>query len=287
MILNDTHKVAFVHIPKCAGTTVRSALADLDEHKSEFFEKGVATHSGLGRLDHHHIPLSVLRTHFVETFTKLTEYHCFALVRDPYARFPSSLHERFVQRDRRPLSERDKTEISREVDSIIEHLSNVPKSTPVTNPELIHFSRQVDYIFDDDRQIVRNLFSVTEVDRFFRDISVLVGRPVEQREPKNTRDVYASARLQNLQKFVTCPIEAVLPRTVWKPLYRPIKGVFRTMGIIRRDQTDLSVLPNYEHIKAFIGEFYAADIALYSRVCAAHAGSKHDDPFAASKAGTP
>ncbi|HCQ64024.1 MAG TPA: hypothetical protein DIU07_02070 [Rhodobacteraceae bacterium] len=30
MIVNDTHRFAFVHIPKCAGSTIRLALAPYD-----------------------------------------------------------------------------------------------------------------------------------------------------------------------------------------------------------------------------------------------------------------
>jgi hypothetical protein len=263
MIISDTHKFAFVHIPKCAGTTLRNALLPFDEHAARFYDKAVAPHPGLGRLDHHHIPLAVLRDHFPEDFEKLTAYRSFALVRDPFSRFPSSLHERLVQRDRRPLSVRTRDEIAREVDVVLSYLARLPSTVAITDPEYIHFSRQCDYVSLDGCQIVGHPRPVSEVDALLSDLSMIVGRPIRPEENKNQRFSHSNLFIARLQHGVTRRIEAALPGRIWKPLYRPIKRTFFALGVIRRDTDVLSALPNSNEVTAFITEFYAKDMKLF------------------------
>lgn len=263
MIISDTHKFAFVHIPKCAGTTLRNALLPFDEHAARFYDKAVAPHPGLGRLDHHHIPLAVLRDHFPEDFEKLTAYRSFALVRDPFSRFPSSLHERLVQRDRRPLSVRTRDEIAREVDVVLSYLARLPSTVAITDPEYIHFSRQCDYVSLDGCQIVGHPRPVSEVDALLSDLSMIVGRPIRLEENKNQRFSHSNLFIARLQHGVTRRIEAALPRRIWKPLYRPIKRTFFALGVLRRDTDVLSALPNSNEVTAFITEFYAKDMKLF------------------------
>ncbi len=258
-----------MHIPKCAGTTVRNALAPYDEHTEQFYDKAVATHPVLGPLDHHHIPLAVLDEHFPEYFARLTAYRSFALVRDPFSRFPSSLHERFVQRDRRPLSERDAAEVAREVDAVLARLANHPKDVPITAPDLIHFSRQHDYIFLDGRQIVEKPRTISEVDDLLDEVSRVVGQPVRPEEIKNRRLRYAVPQIERLQIAVTRPIETLLPRRIWKPAFKPIKSMFMAIGLIRPSENPLLQLPNSVEINSFIGEFYADDISLFTKLDAA------------------
>lgn len=265
MLINDTHRFAFVHIPKCAGTTVRNAMAPYDEHRGRFYDRAVADHSALGMLDHHHIPLSVLQDHFPEDFAKLRTYRSFAILRDPYSRFPSSLHERFVQRDRRPLSERDKGEVAREVDKVLALLARHPSNEPILDPTLIHFSRQRDYIMLGDEQIVSRPYVIAHVDQMLGEISDLVGEQVRPEESKNRRLVYRNRAIEKLQLAVTRPIEQILPRRIWKPAFKPIKAAFQATGILQAGGNPLSTLENADDIRAFVTDFYAEDIALYRR----------------------
>jgi hypothetical protein len=264
MIISDTHRFAFVHIPKCAGTTLRNALLPFDEHADRFYDKAVAPHPALHRLDHHHIPLAVLRDHFPADYEKLTAYRSFALVRDPFSRFPSSLHERLVQRDRRPLSVRDASEIAHEIDTVLAHLARQPSGTPISDPELIHFSRQCDYIFLDGRQIIDTPRTIAEVEEVFEAIEGIVDAKLKREEKVMNRQVrYASPAVRQFLLAVTGPIERVVPRSVWKPAYRPIKKLFLAAGLMSHGGTDLSELPNANEIRAFVAEFYAGDIELF------------------------
>ena len=270
MIISDTHEFAFVHIPKCAGTTLRNVLLPFDEHAARFYHRGVAPHPALGRLDYPHIPLSVLRDHFPADFEKLTAYRSFALVRDPFSRFPSSLHERLVQRDRRPLSDRSANEIAREVDAVLSYLARQPNKAVITDPEYIHFSRQCDYIVLDGRQIVGHPKPISEVEALLSDLAMIFGRPIRPEENKNQRISHNNAFIARVQDAVTRRIEGALPRRVWKPVYRPIKTAFFALGVIRTDTDALSTLPNIDEVNAFIAEFYAEDVRLFGKLTRSH-----------------
>lgn len=234
-----------------------------DDHSDRFYDVAVAEHPVLGPLDHHHIPLEVLRDHFPEDFAKLTEYQTFALVRDPFSRFPSSLHERFIQRDRRPLSKRNTDEIAHEVDKVLALLTRHPQDAPIIDPSLIHFSRQCDYIFLDRLQVVENPRTIANVNTLLDELSAIIGEKIRPEESKNRRLNYTSDTVEKLQIAVTRPIEKLLPRTIWKPAFKPIKSAFRAVGLIKESRNPLAELPNSDDITAFIREFYARDIALF------------------------
>jgi hypothetical protein len=89
MIISDRHHFVFAHIPKCAGTSVRDALQHLDD-RDGFYTGRVDQHPTLGLLDYVHIPLFNLRDHFRSEFEKAGDYWSFAVVRDPFGRFPSA-----------------------------------------------------------------------------------------------------------------------------------------------------------------------------------------------------
>src|SRR5215469_2320355 len=94
MIIDDEHRVAFVHIPKCGGTSVRRQLAALDSCRGFFYDR--RDHDALGRLDYCHIPLAFLAAHFRDAFDKVAAYSAFALVRDPHSRFVSATFQRLA-----------------------------------------------------------------------------------------------------------------------------------------------------------------------------------------------
>lgn len=266
MIISDKFGLVFVHIPKCAGTTLRFALAPFDDAADRYYNKGVSEHPVLGPLDYHHIPLEVLAEHFTQDFDLFDSYRSFALVRDPFARFPSSLHERFVQRDGIPLSKRNRAEIAKEVDEVLRVLSEHPKDRPVTDPGLIHFSRQKDYIFLNGRRVVQTVRTVAEMDDVLSDLTGIIGRPIQPEESKNRRVHHVFPAIEKLQRAITRPIEKALPRRLWKPAFKPIQAAFVATGLMRHAGNPLVNLPNASEIDAFIAEFYAEDIQLFEMV---------------------
>ncbi|HCQ64025.1 MAG TPA: hypothetical protein DIU07_02075 [Rhodobacteraceae bacterium] len=229
----------------------------------------MSKHPVLGLLDHAHIPLAVLRDHFPEDFARLAAYRSFALIRDPFSRFPSSLHERFVQRDRIPLANRASDEVAREVDEVMAQLARLPNGVPITDPGLIHFSRQRDYVYLDGQQVVAEPRTVAEVDGMLEELSDLVGEPILVEARRNRRFRYASSSLMRMQLAVTRRIEKTLPRWIWKPVYVPVKQAFFATGLIQPNRDPPAALPNAPEVDAFVREFYAGDIGLFRKLEAA------------------
>jgi hypothetical protein len=59
MIVSDRHRFVFIHIPKCAGTSVRNVLEGFDETGGRFNTR-IADDPKFGRLDYTHLPLSIM-----------------------------------------------------------------------------------------------------------------------------------------------------------------------------------------------------------------------------------
>ena len=262
MIVSDRYRFVFVHIPKCGGTSVRSALEKYDERADVYFSRGRDYHDELGFLDYHHIPLAVLREHFKEDFDCVRRYESFALTRDPVARFPSSLSERLIWRGKNPhlLSTR---EIAREVDEVIEYFSSPSLELPVRDPDFIHFARQVDYTHLDGERVVKRVYPINRLQDLLYDIGDLTGISVDILPPKNERLSYTSRFLQHADSVAQGAIMAIVPRRIWKPVFHAIKGYFIRFGVVKRWRSRHSRIFESAKVIQFIGDFYADDILLY------------------------
>lgn len=83
MIVSDKHKFVFIHNPRCAGMSIRTALQPLDDSNNFF--------SGMMNIEEKerslmHMPLEQLANFFPETFEKLSSYYTFMIIRNPYTR---------------------------------------------------------------------------------------------------------------------------------------------------------------------------------------------------------
>lgn len=91
MIVSDSKKFVFVHIPKCAGNTVRGWLRTYDT-RAELFWGAYTPYSNLDlQIDLSHLNLPLLRAMIgAENFDR---YYKFAVIRNPYDRAYSSFVE--------------------------------------------------------------------------------------------------------------------------------------------------------------------------------------------------
>ena len=156
MIISDKHRFVFIHIPKCGGQSLRSLLKNFDDTNGAFTGK-VEYHQKYGRMDFVHIPLFALRDSFPEIFEKIKRYNTFCTIREPYERFMSSLSQHLKKYGEKPLhllNQRETLSISKK---IFEVLEKNPNDLPLP-AEYIHFQRQCDYIFLDEKKIVDNIF---------------------------------------------------------------------------------------------------------------------------------
>ena len=252
MIIDDEHRVAFVHIPKCGGTSVRRQLEALDSCRGYFYDR--REHDALGRLDYCHIPLPFLATHFPDAFEKVAAYRAFALVRDPHSRFVSATFERLALFGgvRRTAATAD--EAMEEAERTMDWLAG---RGPFSDPAYIHFARQVDYVVLDGRPIVENVFAIEDMAGFGAEIGRLTGAPFDPGRRENTN--FASpSRLLTFLHFAK-PLYSRL--TTWNQREAILKALHRW-----KLQTPVALYEAFRRhpkIIDFVESYYAEDFTLY------------------------
>jgi hypothetical protein len=243
---------------------VRNLLQKFDSTQG-FFTGRVDEHPDLGRIDYVHIPLFVLREYFINEFSLIQNYWSFAIVRDPYSRFSSSVSQRLKKYSDKPIHMRKADEVRKEIDQCIEFLSARPKGNELLPPEYIHFQRQVDYVKLDGRPVVDNLYTVENIKDLVADLEDRIGMSLSVREggdpPKaNQSVVFRNDILREAFGFlhpVTSKVSRFLPGSV--------KNKVRSYVYVPRDDK-LKELFLSKSVKEFVSDYYSEDLALYDMV---------------------
>lgn len=265
MLISDTHTFAFVHIPKSAGTTVRYTLADYDERKARYVEQARRDHPDLGPLDFAHLPLALVKQLYSDDFALLRSYTSFALIRDPMARFASSLHEHLHWNTGETLSDMTPNQRTQVAARVIAKLRAQPEDTPITDPALIHFSRQCDYVELDGARVVSNIYPTERMDDMLVAIGALIGARVKAAS-KNRRVAYSTPALKSASEAGQRALRRVLPDNVANPLFRSTRRAMEAVGLVgsptkTQDKTLLD-----PETRDFIERFYERDFALRNQL---------------------
>ena len=260
MIVSDRHKVIFIHIPKCAGTTVRRALQPHDDTGGRF-DRRIEPHDGLGPVDMTHLPLDLMAQLAPEEHAKLVggDYAAYALLRDPFARFPSSVAQRLKMFRGAELAQVDAATLKREIAETIRYLSDTPAGH---DPAYIHFRRQSDYALRDGRQVVERLYTLDQIDAFWADIAARTGGAAtpETRSRNRTRSL-SLPLLRRPVQAASRAVARVLPQAAYRPMRRRARRVLMT-----DTATPHAAVFASDEIRAFVAAHYAEDIALFERV---------------------
>lgn len=265
MIISDEYNFVFVHIPKCAGTTVRAPLQKFDSRNGAFTSR-VDEHANLGNLDYVHIPLFVLRDYFPEEFEAARRYWSFAVVRDPFDRFASSVSQHVNMYSNKPIQKRKLGEIKRYVDEAIEYLSHQPGGQHRLPPEYIHFQKQVDYVRLDGELLMDSLYAVDEIDQLLADVGQRIGWSLTDGERKSKAS-RANQTMVFRNEALRWVIQGLRPLTIGlgKVLSERRKKKLRDRLYVPRDQR-IKGLFDAEYVRDFVSNYYTEDIALYQQV---------------------
>lgn len=267
MIIDDKHEIAFIHIPKCAGTTIRQYLQEYDRSQGEFTAR-VDMHEKLGMLDYVHIPLFVLKEHFPEEFELVQKYWSFTVIRDPYSRFASSVSQRLKKYRGRPIETLSESEVRREVQDCISFLENGAEEKEMLPYDYIHFQRQSDYVYLGEEKIVDCVYTTDQVSEL---VDLLLeklgsGTPLEEKAEgvsgnrKNRALVYRNENIRYLMMMLR-PIKRIL--TLF--LTDKTKEVIKSNIYVTRDSRMSDVFSD-DSVRRFVERYYSRDIELYERV---------------------
>ncbi|WP_170763205.1 sulfotransferase family 2 domain-containing protein [Ruegeria lacuscaerulensis] len=257
MILSDRHRFVFIHVPKCAGTSVRTAVLPYHD-ADERFLKTVERHPELGEIDFRHLPLHLLRDLDPEAFEKLKLYDSYALLRDPYQRFRSAMAQRAKMYLGSEFAQLGENELRGELGRVQDYLLSEPR---VIAPEFIHFARQSDFVQIGNERLVHHLFPVEHLDLLAKALARHIGADTLQIGHANKTQVFRNPRLKHVARTGSQLARRVLPGAVHETLRRSARRVLMKPVTT----TERSVFDAVE-VQEFIASYYCADIALYKEV---------------------
>ncbi|WP_143535000.1 hypothetical protein [Roseivivax jejudonensis] len=264
-------KLFFLHVPKCAGMSLRSALTipgetdfgpladDLGlspEEAERVTERGNGfDHPVLGRIHPAHLPLAAIRSELPRTWRALSEARPFAVVRAPRDRFVSALMQRLKEfRDAGAISADDPL-VRREASAVCDWLSARDRFTDI---EFVHFTRQVDYVDTPDGTRLCTVFPVEDMRALVDWIEAESGLTIEVAHTHSRRQPTRwSKSLQPAARFVG---RRLLPRPV-KAALHPLWMNSAAFTDAAQSYRDVDFGPDVE---AFIADYYAADARLHS-----------------------
>lgn len=263
MIINDTYNFVFIHIPKCAGTSVRSQLQPFDETDGRFTSR-IDEHPELGIIDYVHIPLFILRQYFPVEYEKIRTYSSFAVVRDPFGRFPSSLSQYLKKCEDGPIQNLKPADISKVIDRVV---SSLLKHGDAYLPfQYIHFQKQIDFIYDGQDRLVSNIYLISDIHEMLADIgnkldTSFAGQAGNYGGRANQTIVYRNALVRAVAESTKPVLKSFLGPESRKSLREKVAGFF----FVPRDKK-LKDIFDSSYVQDFIREYYASDIEFVNRL---------------------
>ena len=220
MIVSDTHRFIFVHIPKNGGTSVRASLEQIRGAGATFL--GRSEHPDLGSVDLSHLPMDTIASHFPGVFRRFATYRSFAIVRDPVARFASALGQWLRTERRTRILELPPDVLCQHAEAMLHRIAATPHTV---EPALIHFRRQTDFIRAGDQQWVQTLLPFDDLTGARRQISACLCLDVPEIGHANAARVFRSPHLRRMVSAIEGPM-----RPLWSALPLGVKaGVVKTL----------------------------------------------------------
>ncbi|HUD30180.1 MAG TPA: hypothetical protein VMQ93_15025 [Novosphingobium sp.] len=269
MLYIEDANLAFVHIPKNAGQSIRRAMADsgtlsfsamaTDLHEEEsraaaLMEAGLNI-PGLGTVQPEHVPLTFLESHFPSTWATLAGARSFILARPPRDRFFSALLQRLREYHGFGAIRADHPSVIDEARRVCDWLAG---RDGFCDMQFIHFSRQADYADLRGRRVVSAVFPIERTDLAARWVESETGLVLDvthdhaRREPKKwASSIQPAARFIG-RRLLPMPVKrAIYPLWMNSAAFANASGRYRDI--------DLGV-----DVEGFIRSYYACDTALYA-----------------------
>lgn len=259
MIISPRHRFVFVHIPKCAGTSVRTQIVKCDPGHIAMGEVG--THPVLGQIDFGHVPLPILRQHFPEEYGYLERFTSYAVVRDPLERFGSSLRQMLWRYHQRPMTLIPADELRTLTLKILDDISGELESP---SSRFIFFARQRDFIFDGDRRMVDHLIPLHLVPDLIAHLGRITGTPMEAGTRSNQNVELRFKKIGGVAYRVNDILRRVLPLDI----HARIKDSALRVLSAKKNAAEASGILELPEVRAFVERHYAEDGRIYREVMA-------------------
>ncbi len=257
MIISPKHRFVFVHIPKCAGTSVRTQLIKCDPDHIALGDTG--DHPVLGRIDYGHIPLYQLTEHFPEYRAYIRDFDTFAVVRDPLPRFGSALRQLLWQYHQQPMTLIPANELR---DTTLRMLDDIAAQVAAPERQYIFFARQTDFILENGVQAVDHLIPLDLVAEF---IGYIARRTDTAMETGTRSNQNVELRFKGIGALAYS-VNGVLRRALPLDLHARIKESALRVLSAKTNAAEASGILELPEVQDFVAEYYAADQQIYDRL---------------------
>lgn len=260
MIINPKYRFIFVHIPKNAGSVIRKSLYDYGKYN--FYDK-ILEHPELGLIDFAHIPLKSLKKNFPADYRKFESFWSFAIIRNPYHRFSSSIAQHLNMYSKKNSKYLSVHQMKKEIDNAINFLEKYPQTQLTLPLEYIHFQKQVDYIFVDQKKIIQTIVTTQKLDILEKEFFKQTGNKINltNKDPVNQNLVckFDNVLANNLIKLNNIIFKVILGRS--SNLKKIINSYFFIPGSKKYHQ-----LYESQYVKNFIESYYKEDLDFFNLI---------------------
>lgn len=256
MIINAAHDFGFVHIPKCAGSTIRQQLREEDDLDGKFYH--TMTLPDIGRINGNHVPLDLLESHFSEDLARLRAVTSYAIVRDPTKRFVSTVAQYLRSHVREP-AELSVQEILTETNRIITAVGKDTTRSVISNTI---FYRQVDYVYLREEKIIEHIYAMENIQGLQEHITAHHGLTLQANKVWNPTVTYRVSGISGALKRANGLARRMLPKRAHVALRDLGIKAMTTKGV---PALETALLESTE-VRSFIAEHYATDQALFDEI---------------------
>lgn len=248
-----------MHIPKCAGTSVRKALHPIDDTIGKFDH--IADHPAMGMINYGHITLPDLEMYFPDYYARVSTFRSVAIVRDPADRFFSAVFQRLREFKGYAQSQITEAVVHAESRALVRYLE---ASAGRLDLEYVHFNRQSDYVFNDNIRVVDRVFALDQLENASAYIEQCTGIRFATGDQQNRTTALRIAGLQPFVRVLRAPYASVLP-VAWRDRIRArlvragVYGSVESAPFIKADP----------YIGGFLNDYYQPDFGLYAAAKAA------------------
>lgn len=248
MISSKTQEIAFVHIPKCGGQSIRDVMRSL---KDPYEIRGVVD-KGAGTFDYTHLTLTQMQRLEPDFLDALSTYESFCIVRDPFKRLASSLKQRFQTYHKKDLRQVYEKDLVRELELAGQHLSSgdIPY-------DFAHFTPQREFIELNGKAVVRKAADIGQMDEVFEWLGSHYGAVVVQKTKNKTK--VPSSRLS---RFYIRSIKPRIGKQLADAAPRWVKKAIRDVTLT--DDYSANLIPE-ELKREFVEKHYQRDIEIHKQ----------------------